>query len=78
MKHHDLSFEATDSEGRKYVIHQFVETRDERPADDFMATIKVLKTYVTQCGREVKRINDEEFKFVDTGAALRTVPETRS
>lgn len=72
MKIHENSFTAVDEKGNQYRIHNFVDTVDQRPAKDMNATIKVLRSLVTDSGEEVRRLQKGVYELVKHGLTLRS------
>jgi hypothetical protein len=70
---HKLTFEVFDSEGRRYLIHEYVTIIPMGTLNDPNATAEGLKAYRTADGGAVNRRSDNEFEIVATGMRVQVL-----
>lgn len=70
---HKRTIEAFDSEGRRYLIYEYVTLIPMGTIDDPNAVAEGLKMYSTSGGDAVNRRGDADFEIVSTGIRVQAL-----
>lgn len=70
---HTRTLEAFDSEGRRFLIHEYVSIIDASTLDNPRATVEGLKTYRTSSGGAVNKVGENQFEIVGAGVRVMVI-----